>query len=176
MNGAVLRPAEGEHVAAPVAIGELRDPVAPGARPLEIEHGRTRADEEAARPGRRDRDLRLTLERRGACLVEATHALGDMRARDERRALERQPEHLEVGDAESPAELGGSLPELPSGRRVAARVGDVALVKGEPAVRRVGVERIEEPMCAPEPALSHGRAAAATEYDGCRDYGCVRVR
>ena len=43
-----------------------------------------------------------------------------LRARHERRALEREPEHLEVGDAEPPAELGGARAELARRRRVAA--------------------------------------------------------
>ena len=53
---------------------------------------------------------------------------------DERRSLEREAEHLEVGDAEAPPELGGRGGQLARGRGVAARVGEVALVEREPAV------------------------------------------
>ncbi len=173
---AVLGPAEGQHVAAVVAIGEVGDPVAPRPRPLEVEQRDACRDEEAAGPGARDRDLGVALECGRARLVEVLHPLGDPTAGDERRALESEPEHLEVGDRERPAELGGCRRPLAGRAGVAARVRDVALVEGEPAVVGPRLERVEEPVRAAEPAGRDRNAASEIElvcgepgrHPGCR--------
>ena len=106
VHGAVLGAAVGEHHAAAVALGELGDPVAPLRRAPVVEHRGAGGDEEAERPGARHRVRGPALERRRGRLVEPAHALVDARAGDQRRALEREPEHLEVGHAEPAAELG----------------------------------------------------------------------
>jgi hypothetical protein len=79
--------------------GERRDVLAPLAGPLEIQRGDARRDQQAERPRARDRDGGLALQRRGGGLVETPHALLDPGAAHERRALEREAEHLEVRDA-----------------------------------------------------------------------------
>ena len=85
-------------------------------------------------------------------LVEAAHALLDLRAGDEGGSLEREAEHLEVGDVESPPEPRPPERRAPApSRRVAREVRDVALVEGEPAVLRSGLERVEQ---APRPAAA----------------------
>ena len=119
MDGAVLRPAEREHVAAAVALGEVGDPVAPRRRALEVEHRGARGDEEAARPRRsRSGSRPRPPARPRVASSRQPHALGRRAAHaDERRALEREPEHLEVGDVEPPPELGGALSELARRRR-----------------------------------------------------------
>ena len=146
VDRAVLGTAEGEHVAAPVALRELGDPVAPLERALVVENGGAGADQEAAGPGARDRDRRLARQGCRGRLVQAAHALLDPRAGDEGRSLERESEHLEVGDVESPPGLGRAGRELPRPHGVAREVGDVALVEGQPAVLRPRLERLEQAL------------------------------
>ena len=140
VDGPVLAAAEGEHVAAPVALCELGDAVAPLAGPLEVEHRGAGADQQAARPGARDRNRRLVLECRRGGLVEVAHALGDLRRGDEHRALEREAEDLEVGDGEAPAELGGECREAARGVAVARGVREEPVVEREPAVIGAGLQ------------------------------------
>jgi hypothetical protein len=166
MDRAVLGATEGEHVAAPVAVGELGDPVAPLGRAVEVEHGRAGPDEHAERPGARDRDRRFALERRRRGLVETAHALVDTRTHHERRALERQPQHLQVGDAEAPAQLGRTPGELEGGSGVTAAERDVALVEREPAVLRSRLERVEQAMRPLQPSAGHRPGAAEVELVG----------
>jgi hypothetical protein len=135
-----------------VAACELGDPVAPLRRSLEVEHGRARADEEAGRPRTRDRNRRLFLQRGHGCLVEAAHAFLDLCGRDERGPLEGEPQHLQIGDAELPTQLGGGLCELPGMHGVAPAVSDVALVESEPAVVGPSLERVEQSMSPLQPA------------------------
>ena len=90
----------------------------------------------------------------------------DLRAGDERGALQREAQHLEVGNAVPAPELGGVRAELLRRGPVAAGVGEVALLEGEPAVRGPGLEGIEEAMCAPEPAARHGAGGAEVELVG----------
>lgn len=78
-------------------------------------------------------------------------------ARDQHRAFQREPEHLEIRDVEAPAEPGRARRQLACDRRVALRMGDVALVEGEPAVLRTRLERIEQSVRAPQP-LTGARA------------------
>jgi hypothetical protein len=129
MDGAVLGAAEGEHVAAPVALGELGDPVAPDERTLVVAHRGAGADEEAAGPGARDRDRRLARDRRRGGLVEAAHPLLHLRARHEDSSLERESEDLEVGDIESASEISRLRGERFGPFGVAREVGDVTLVE-----------------------------------------------
>jgi hypothetical protein len=144
VHGAVLGAAEGEHVAAPVAFGELGNPVAPLCRPVVVADQCTRADEEAARPCLGDRDLRPPLERDRRCLVEQPHPRCYLRGGDEDRAVEREAEHLEVGDVETPSHLRGG-PGMAARRvTVATAVGDVSLVERQPAVIGAGRLSLEE--------------------------------
>ena len=83
--------------------------------------------------------------------------------RDERRPLERQPEHLEVRHAEPPPDLGGADRERPRRLGVAAHVGDVALLEGQPAVLGAWAERLEQAPRALEPPAGHGRGAVEVE-------------
>ena len=166
VDGPVLAAAEGEHVAAPVALCELGDAVAPLAGPLEVEHGGAGADQQAARPGARDRDRRLVLECRRGGLVEVAHALGDVRRGDEHRALEREAEDLEVRDGEAPAELGGERREAARGGAVARRVGEEPVVECEPAVIRARLQLVEQAMGAPEPAVRDRGGAVEVELVG----------
>jgi hypothetical protein len=166
VDGPVLGAAEGEHVAAPVARRELGDPVAPLVRALEVEHGGARADEHAARPRAGDRDRGVILERHRGRLVETPHPLVDLCRGDERRAVEGEAEHLQVGDAELPSELCGDGCELAGGGRVALAVRDEAVVEGEPAVLGSGVERVEQPVRPPEPAVRHRGGAVEVELVG----------
>ncbi len=163
MHRAVLRPAEGEHVAAPVALRELGDPVAPFEGTLVVEHGRAGGDQEAAGPGARDRDLCLAFERGRRRLVQIPHAFVDLRNGDERGSLEREPEHLEIGDAEPAPELGGERAVLAGSRQIAALVREVAVMEGEPAVLGPGLERIEQPVSAREPTLRNSDGAVEVE-------------
>ena len=160
---AVLGPAVAEHHAAAVALGELGDPVAPLRGAAVVEHRGAGGDEEAERPGAGHRVRGAALERRRGRLVEPPHALVDAGARDQRGALERQPEHLEVGHAEPAPELGGGAGELAGARGVAARVGDVALVEGEPAVLGRRLDALEQPLGALEPAVGDGPRRAEVE-------------
>ena len=159
----VLRAAEGEHVAAAVAVRELRDPIAPLGRAVQVEDRGARADEEAAGPCGGDRDLRFAFERRRGRLVEAAHSVLDAGGGDERRAFESESEHLEIGDAEASAGVGRDDPAIARRGRVSARMGHVSVVEGEPAVLRRGGERVEEPVRAAEPAARDRRSAAEVE-------------
>ena len=160
---AVLGAAEGEHVAAPVALGERRDPVAPFDRALEVQDRGAGRDDEAERPGARHRDRRLPLERRRGRLVEAGHALVDPGAGDQRRALQGQAEHLQVGYAEAAAELGGADRQPLRLRHVSHDAGEIALVEGEPSVLRAGLERFEQAPRAPQPAARHRHGAVEVQ-------------
>jgi hypothetical protein len=126
VHGAVLGPAEGQHVAAPVALRELRDPVAPRKGALVVEHGDAGRDEEAAGPGARDRDRRLSLERRRRGLVEAAHPILHLHPRHQARPLEGEPEHLQVRHSEPLAQRGRAAGQLGGPDAVAARVEQVA--------------------------------------------------
>ena len=163
MDGAVLGAAVPEHHAAAVAVGELRDPVAPRRRALEVEHHGAGRDQEAERPGSRDRVCGAALERGGCRLVEPAHAVVHARTRDEHGALEGEPEHLEVGDAAAAAELGRLQRELGGPGGVALRVRDVARVEGEPAVLRARLEVGQKPLGALQPAARHCERAAEVE-------------
>jgi hypothetical protein len=96
----------------------------------------------------------------------AAHALLHARARDQRGAAKRQPEHLEVRHAESAPEVGGRRGQLARPRGVAAGVRDVALVEREPAVLGRRVERVEQAMGTPQPPVRHRRGAAEVELVG----------
>jgi hypothetical protein len=61
-------------------------------------------------------------------------------------ALERKPQHLQVGNCESAPQLCGSSGQLGCCLCVAERVGEVALVECQPAVLRAGFERIQQAM------------------------------
>ncbi len=170
LDGAVLGTAEREHVAAAVAIGELRDAVAPGDGALEVLHCHARADEEAAGPRARNRNRRITSERDRGRLVEAAHALLDLGARDERCALEREAEHLEVRHREPATELCRPHGVCASRLGVPDCVREVPLVESEPTVGRTGLELVQEPMGATKPATGHGLRAAKVELvDGQPD-------
>jgi hypothetical protein len=162
----VLGPAEREHVAAPVALRELRDAVAPLERPPVVERGRAGGDEHAAGPGARDGDRRLALQRGRGGLVETPHALLHLRARNERGAVEREPEHLQVRHSVTAAELRGEGGEPPGLGAVAVRVRDVALVKGEPAVVGPRLELVQKAMRAAQPAARHCPGAVEVELVG----------
>ena len=164
VDRAVLGAAEGEHVAAPVALRELGDPVAPLERPLVVAHGGAGGDQEAARPGAGDRDLGLALEGRRGGLVEAAHALLDLRARrPARRPRARgraSPGRATANRRPSSAARRAELRRL---RGLAARVRDVALEEGKPAVLGAGLERVEQAMRASQPAARHRQGAVEVE-------------
>ena len=76
--------------------------------------------------------------------------------------LEGQSEHLEVGDAEPPP----SSPRRRRARRrgrVAVRLGDVSLVEREPAVVGCRLERVQQPMGAPQPTTRDRLGAVEVE-------------
>ena len=99
----------------------------------------------------------VACERDGRRLVEALHAPLDLGAGDERRALQCEAEHLEVGNVVSPSELGRRCRQLTCALGVSRRVRDESLLKREPPVRRARLERVEVAMCAPEPAACDRR-------------------
>jgi hypothetical protein len=142
VDRAVLCPAEREQVAAPVALGERGDPVAPFVCALVVENRRARPDEKAARPSTGDRNGRAALQRRRGRLVEISHTLLHLRAGHERSALESKTEHLEVRHAVAPPELGGEGTKLPGRRDVAACMSEEAFVEGKPTVVRPRLELV----------------------------------
>lgn len=143
VDRAVLCPAESEHVAAAVALGECGDPVAPLVCAPVVEHRNAGPDEEAAGPGTGDRNRGLALERRRGRLVEIAHAFVDLRGRNERGALESKTEHLEVGHVEAPPELRGGGTKFPGRRYVSAGVGKEPFVEGKPTVVGPRLELVE---------------------------------
>ena len=177
VHRAVLGAAKGEHVAASVALGELGDPVAPFEGSLVITHGRARRDQETACPRTRDRDRGLALQSGHGCFVEAAHALLHASACHQRCPLEGEPEHLQIGHAEPPPELGRAAPELPRLSGFATRVGHVALEEGKPAVLGSRLERVEEAMGASKPTAGDRERAVEVELiagQPSRHPGCAR--
>ncbi|HWC25454.1 MAG TPA: hypothetical protein VG474_02620 [Solirubrobacteraceae bacterium] len=160
LHGGVVGAADAEQEGAVVAAGEPGHAIAPLARALEVADALACRNEKAARPALGDRQPRLAGERAGGRLVEAAHAVADLGQRDERRPLERQPEHLEVGDAEAPTELRGRRGERPRGGVISGRRGQVGLVEREPAVLLAGLAALDKARGPREPAAG-GRALAA---------------
>ena len=97
------------------------------------------------------------------CLVEAAHALLHLRARHQRRALEREAEHLQVGHVEPPPELGRAAPKLRSLRGLATSVRHEALEEGKPTVLGPRLERVEQAMGSTEPAARDRERAVEVE-------------
>ena len=121
---AVLGAAEGEHVPAAVALARTRAMRSHHAdarsRSATAMHADTRKQNvQAPEIG----ICAAVLERGGGRLVEPAHALAHLGAGDERRPLEREPEHLEVRHAEPPPDLGGADRERPRRLGVAAQRG-----------------------------------------------------
>jgi hypothetical protein len=69
----------------------------------------------------------------------------------QRRALEREAEHLQVGHVEPPPELGRAAPELRSLRGLATSVRHDALEEGKPTMLGPGLERVEQAMGSSQP-------------------------
>ena len=159
VDRAVLGAAEREHVAAAVALRERVDALAPLRRPLEVEHGGARGDQDAERPCARDRDRGAALQRGRRRLVEAAHAVTDAGLAHQRRALQREAEHLEVGHAAAPPEVRRHRGERARRGGVAGAVREVALVEREPAVVRPRLEIVEQPVRALQPAVGDGLGA-----------------
>jgi hypothetical protein len=93
----------------------------------------------------------------------AAHALLDLSGSDEAGPLKGQAEHLEVGNLESPPELGRPNGKLPSIHSVAAHAGDVALVEGEPAMIRPRLQRLQQAPRPPQPTARHSQSAVEIE-------------
>ena len=93
------------------------------------------------------------------------------RARHQRRALDRKPEHLQVGHLELPPELGRAAPKLRRLRGLATGVRHVALEEGKPAVLGPRLERVEQAMGATEPTGRHRERAMEVELIACKPGG-----
>ncbi len=174
VDGAVLRPAEREHVAAPVALGERGDPVAPLERPVVVAHGHAGAHQEAAGPRAGDRDGGLLGERRRRGLVEAAHALAHVTAGHQRGALEGEAEHHEVGHPEAHAQLRRRSRELGRPLGLPARARHVALEERQPAVVAHRLAPVEQPVRACEPARRRRRSATEVQVVARQPRGHAR--
>ena len=162
-DGAVVGLADPGDEADVEAAAERLDLAAPLRGAAEVAHLLAGADQVAAGPARGAQVLVLAAERRGGGLVEAAHARGDLAVRDQRRALGRDREHLEVDRPEPPAELARLAGEPPRQRRVAAAERRVGLEDGEPAVLGDRVELLQQPCGPLRPAAGDGVLAAELE-------------
>ena len=162
-DGAVVGLADPGDEADVEAAAERLDLAAPLRGAAEVAHLLAGADQVAAGPARGAQVLVLAAERRGGGLVEAAHARGDLAVRDQRRALGRDREHLEVDRPEPPAQLARLAGEPPRQRRVAAAERRVRLEDGEPAVLGDRVELLQQPCGALRPAAGDGVLAAELE-------------
>ena len=177
MDSTVFGATEGEHVSAPISLGELGDPVTPLERALVVAHGGARRDQEAARPGARDRDRGLAAKSGRRCLVKAAHALRHPCAGHQRCPLDRKSEHLQIWHLELPPELGRAAPALRRRRGLATGVRHVPLEEGKPAVLGPRLERVKEAMGATEPTGRHRGRAMEVELIACKPGGHAgRVR
>jgi hypothetical protein len=160
-DGAVVRPAEAEHEPDPVPLAELAHPAAPFTSPIDVTHPLAGGDHVAAGPGHADQELRLTGNRRRGRLVKTAHALPQLPLADQRPSLKPQPEHLQLGHPELPADLDGARGEPPGGGRVLLeRHRDMSLMEREPTVIRPRFEVVEQAVGALEPAVGDSRLAA----------------
>ena len=92
--------ADAEQVAAVQALADRPHRLAPLGDPGEVADPFADGDEDAQRPCGRDRELELLAGGHGRGLVQPPHALVDLALDDQRRALDRDAQRLEVGDAE----------------------------------------------------------------------------
>ena len=160
---AVVRSAEADEIAAAALLGDACSAVTPLEGTLVVARCGTGHDREAQRPGTRGGVHRLTLERQQGGLVEAAHALLDLRFEHERGAAEGEPQHLEIRHAELGSDRRRPAAQLDRERPVVAVAGEIALVEVEPAVVRARIERIEQPVRPAHPAA--GDADRRVEID-----------
>ena len=167
IDGAVVRAAEAAHVAAVVALGELRDPVAPLERPREVAHLDAGGDQQAERPGGRDREAdvaaraRRPSPRRGAPCRRRRP--GRRRARGPRaraRAPRRPPRR--AGALSRPRSLPARVPSPLRRRRAPGSRGGTRASRARAAARAARAAAARAAASPTRPRRRHGSRARRT--------------
>jgi hypothetical protein len=86
----------------------------------------------------------------------------------------RPPASPAAVNLESQPELGRPSAKLPCLHSVAAHTGDVALVEGEPAMIRPGLQRLQHAPRPPQPTARHSHSAVEVEVIGREPGGHAR--
>ncbi len=161
VNRCVFTAAESEHIAATEAMGELGNTLAPFERPGVILYGRTGGDQETARPCTGDGKLGILLDRGRGGFIETAHARLHARAGHQRRAFQRETEHLQIGHVQAAPDIRGKARTFDRPVGIAGAECDVPFHEGEPPALGRPVDTGEETARLSQPAI--GDRSGTTE-------------
>jgi hypothetical protein len=145
------------------AVAEAFDLLTPLVGAVEVAHTLARRHHQAAGPRRRCEVLVLAGERGGCGLVEAPQTLGDLAPFDVDRAFSGDREHLEVALAVAVTQVARLLRSRPGAVQTSASQRVVCLEDGQPPVLGSGLQLLEDPRGAREPATRNGFLPAEFE-------------
>jgi hypothetical protein len=164
-HAGVLGPALTEQDADPVLLAELGHPHAPLTCSVVVADLLAGGDEVAAGPGDAREQVGFAAQRQHGRLVETVHAVLEVTREDQRLALRRQTDHLELRHLVA-APQGGRLRTETTRRRRVLEQEQRRLVDGQPPMIRSGRLPLQQPAGPLEPTVRDRGIAAELEMVG----------